>query len=311
MVAFPNEKDDGHGGKVKLTGREAVEHALKVGTEASRKFKAFLKPPHDLEMEKVFYPFILISKKRYCAMKYETADKGKFNSMGIALKRRDNAPIVKRVFGGVIDIIMTKQDIGESINFLKRSVQELINGKYPLEELIISKSLRADYKDPTRIAHKALAERMGERDPGNKPQVNDRIPYVYVDISEKEKKPNGGKGKEKVLQGDRIEHPDHIRKAGLKPDYEFYITNQIMKPVSQIYALILEQMPGYKKGPNYFKDMEKKLIVDKEGDMKKVKDRLGDLRESEVQDILFKPFLVKLENKRKGNREITDWFKIN
>jgi len=38
---------------------------------------------------------------------------------------------------------------------------------------------------------------------------------------------------------------------------------------------------------------------------------LGDLRESEVQDILFKPFLVKLENKRKGNREITDWFKMN
>jgi DNA polymerase elongation subunit (family B) len=231
--------------------------------------------------------------------------------MGIALKRRDNAPIVKRVFGGVIDIIMQKQDIGESINFLRSSVQELIDGKYPLEELIISKSLRADYKDPTRIAHKALAERMGERDPGNKPQVNDRIPYVYVDISEKEKKANGGKGKEKVLQGDRIEHPDHIRKAGLKPDYEFYITNQIMKPVSQIYALILEKMPGYKKGPDYFKDMEKKLIVDKEGDMKKVKDRLGDLREAEVQDILFKPFLVKLENKRKGNREITDWFKIN
>lgn len=238
-------------------------------------------------------------------MKYETADKGKFNSMGIALKRRDNAPIVKKVYGGVIDIIMKKQDIGESINFLRTSVQELIDGKYPLEDLIISKSLRADYKDPTRIAHKALAERMGERDPGNKPQVNDRIPYVYVEMSEKDKKTK------KVLQGDRIEHPDHIRKAGLKPDYEFYITNQIMKPVSQIYALVLEQMPGYKKGPDHFKELEKKLIVEKEGDMKKVKDRLGDLREGEVQDILFKPFLIKLENKRKGNREITDWFKVS
>jgi DNA polymerase elongation subunit (family B) len=304
FISFPMTYTE-NGVVHKRTGKEAIQHAIDMGTEASQKFKAFLKPPHDLEMEKVFYPFILISKKRYCAMKYETADKGKFNSMGIALKRRDNAPIVKRVFGGVIDIIMKKQDIGESINFLRSSVQELIDGKYPLEELIISKSLRADYKDPTKIAHKALAERMGERDPGNKPQVNDRIPYVYVDISEKEKKAK------KVLQGDRIEHPDHIRKVGLKPDYEFYITNQIMKPVSQIYALILEKMPGYKKGPDYFKEMEKKLIVDKEGDMKKVKDRLGDLRESEVQDILFKPFLVKLENKRKGNREITDWFKVS
>jgi CHAD domain-containing protein len=55
--------------------------------------------------------------------------------------------------------------------------------------------------------------------------------------------------------------------------------------------------------------MEQKLITEKNGDMKKVKDRLGDLREGEVQDIIFKPFLIKLQNKRNKNREITDWFK--
>jgi len=307
MIAFPNEKKDENGVKRKLTGTEAIENAIRIGTECSQKFKAFLKPPHDLEMEKVFHPFILISKKRYCAMKYEhDPTKGKFNSMGIALKRRDNAPIVKTIYGGVIDIIMKTHKIDESINFLKTNIQDLIDGKFPLESLIISKSLRADYKDPTRIAHKALAERMGERDPGNKPQVNDRIPYVYVDISEQEKKAKSAK--KKILQGDRIEHPDYIRKAGLKPDYEFYITNQIMKPVSQIYALVLETMPGYKKGPDYFKQLEKKLIVEKNGDMKKVKDRIGDLREEEVENIIFKPFLIKLENKRNKNREITDWF---
>ena len=310
FVIFPNEKPDENGVMRKLTGAEAIQHATETGMKASAKFKKFLKPPHDLEMEKVFYPFILISKKRYCALKYESdPHKGKFNSMGIALKRRDNAPIVKTVYGGVIDIIMHQQDVSKSIHFLQDCIQKLIDGKYPLEDLIISKSLRADYKDPTRIAHKALADRMGERDPGNKPQVNDRIPYVYVDVSSKEKKTNGSKGKVKMLQGDRIEHPDYIRATGLKPDYEFYITNQIMKPVSQIYALVLEKMPGFRKGPDYFKHVEKKLIEEKEGDMKKVKDRLGDMREGEVQDILFKPFLNKLNNIRNNNREITQWFK--
>ena len=308
FISFPMEYTDENGVVKKRTGAEAVQHAINMGIESSSKFKKFLKPPHDLEYEKTFFPFILISKKRYCALKYEfDPTKCKFNSMGIALKRRDNAPIVKTIYGGVIDIIMHKQDVGESINFLKNSMQDLIDGKYPLETLIISKSLRADYKDPTRIAHKALAERMGERDPGNKPQVNDRIPYVYVDISEKEKKAKANKLK--ILQGDRIEHPEYIRKAGLKPDYEFYITNQIMKPVSQIYALVLETMPGYKKGNDHFKQIEKKLIEDKNGDMKKVKDKLGDLRETEVQDIIFKPFLIKLDNKRNNNREITHWFK--
>jgi DNA polymerase elongation subunit (family B) len=307
FISFPMEYTDENGISRKRKGPEAIQHAINMGMEASSKFKKYLKPPHDMEYEKVYFPFILISKKRYCAMKYEhNPHKGKFNSMGIALKRRDNAPIVKTIYGGVIDIIMEKQDLDLSIKFLKQSIQDLIDGKYPLESLIISKSLRADYKDPTRIAHKALAERMGERDPGNKPQVNDRIPYVYVDISEKEKKAKTAK--KKILQGDRIEHPDYIRKMGLKPDYEFYITNQIMKPVSQIYALVLETMPGYKKGVDYFKQTEEKLKVEKNGDIKKVKDRLCDLREGEVQDIIFKPFLIKLENKRNKNREITDWF---
>lgn len=313
FTTFPNYKIDENGVRRKLSGKEAIEHAIQIGKDCSKKFKAFLKPPHDLEMEKVFYPFILISKKRYCAIKYETPDKGKFDSMGIVLKRRDNAQIAKIIYGGVIDIIMKTHDLQESIDFLKDCLQKLIDGNYPLEDLIITKSLRADYKDPTRIAHKALADRMGERDPGNKPQVNDRIPYVYIDISEKEKSNKTAKKDKrvatKILQGDRIEHPDYIRKNNLKPDYEFYITNQIMKPVSQIYALVLENMPGYKKGRHYFVNMEKTLIKEKNGDMKKVRDRLGDLREAEVQEILFQPFLRKLKNKRDGNIEITEWFK--
>ena len=49
---------------------------------------------------------------------------------------------------------------------------------------------------------------MGERDPGNKPASNDRIPYVYINVKKK-------KG-EKVLQGDRVEHPDYIRENNIK-----------------------------------------------------------------------------------------------
>ena len=43
----------------------------------------------------------------------------------------------------------------------------------------ITKSLRGYYKNPQQIAHKVLADRMAERDPGNKPKANDRIPCVY------------------------------------------------------------------------------------------------------------------------------------
>ena len=285
-----------------IKGKDAILPSIRLAQEMSKNFKVHLKAPHDLEYEKTFWPFILFSKKRYCANKYEMDDvKYKMNSMGIALKRRDNAPIVKHIYGGVLDIILNKQDIKESIKFMRDNLLELIDGKFPLESLVITKSLRADYKDPERIAHKVLAERMGERDPGNKPMVNDRIPFVYIDTPAT---------KIKQLQGDRIEHPDFIRKNSLKPDYEFYITNQIMKPVLQLYALTIENLEGYNKGPHYFSNMEKKLLIEK-GDAKKAKERLDDLKEAEVQKILFDPVLSKIRNKRMGLREITDFFKKN
>ena len=44
--------------------------------------------------------------------------KGKRKEMGIVLKRRDNAPIVKDIYGGVIDILMKEQNIKQSLDFL-------------------------------------------------------------------------------------------------------------------------------------------------------------------------------------------------
>ena len=291
---------DSEGNPIK--GKDAIMPSIKMAMDASKTFKQYLKPPHDLEYEKCFYPFILFSKKRYCAMKYEFDDQHcKFNSMGIVIRRRDNAQIVKYIYGGCIDIILKEHDIKKSIEFLKESLNNLIDNKFTLEDLVISKSLRSGYKDPTRIAHNVLAQRMADRDPGNKPQVSDRIPYVYIQVKEE-------KGKT-LLQGNRIEAPDFIKKNKLKPDYEFYINNQIMKPILQLYALILEDLEGYRKGKNYYSDMYPKLLKEKNDDEKKAKDRWHDLRETDVKALLFDPLLNKLNNKKNGLQDISKFFK--
>jgi DNA polymerase elongation subunit (family B) len=284
-----------------IKGKEAIPLSRALGMKFSKEFKKTIKPPHDLEWEKLFYPFILLSKKRYCANKYEFDDhKYKQASMGIVLKRRDNANIVKKIYGGVINIILNEQDIPKSLSFLSRSLQDLIDGKSGLEDLIISKTLRSEYKDPTKIAHKVLADRMGERDEGTRPQVNDRIPFVYIQTKALVAK--------KQLQGDRIEHPDYIRERKLVPDYEFYITNQIMKPCLQLYALVLENLPRYRgKSMTEWKTYYNKLMKEYK-DIKKAKDKWHDMREREVEKLLFEPVLVKLENKRNGNKSILDFF---
>jgi len=165
-----------------FTEKELLQESIKIGQEAAENINKNMKAPQNIEYEKTFWPFCIFSKKRYFGNKYEhDPDKYKQTSMGIVLKRRDNAPIVKTIYGGVIDIILNKRDIEASKKFFYDSIKDLLDGNVDLSQLVISKTVKTDYSNPNQIAHKVLADRMGERDPGNKPQSNDRIPYCYID----------------------------------------------------------------------------------------------------------------------------------
>ena len=83
----------------------------------------------------MFYPFIIFSKKRYVGNLYEhDVNKFKQKSMGIVLKRRDNANIVKIIYGGLINIILSGEGVKKSLEFLHSLIDKLSNGEFPLEE---------------------------------------------------------------------------------------------------------------------------------------------------------------------------------
>jgi hypothetical protein len=221
-----------------LQGRDARQATIDITDEAGHFITKVLKPPHDFEFDKAFDPLLMFSKKRYAGNMYENnADDYVHKYMGIALKRRDNAPIVKTIFGGAMKMLLNNRDVAGAFQFVKDKCAELIDGKVSLGQLTISKSLRADYADPSRIAHKALADRITARDPGNAPAAGDRIAYVYIS-------PKTGQEASK-LQGDRIETPQFIKEHGLKPDYRHYIEHQLQNPISQAFGLLLEQIPGF------------------------------------------------------------------
>jgi len=286
---------------IPIRGKDALEITIEFAKEVGHLATKFLKSPHAWVYEKTLMPFCLLSKKRYIGMLYEDKpEKPKRKSMGIVLKRRDNAPIVKDIYGGVIDILMKEQNVETAITFLKTSLQNLVDEKVPMDKLIITKSLRSGYKNPAQIAHKVLADRMGKRDPGNKPSIGDRIPFVYIQNPDK-----------KALQGERIEHPDYIVANKIKPNYAFYITNQIMKPIQQVFALVLENIPSYKRQvPALKRSMEAwtDKLIDGE-DEEKVKKKITDLRNKEVKKILFDEYLIEIDNSTKGNQNIMSFFK--
>ena len=293
-------------------GKDALQFAIDIGKDVEKHINVpeIMPSPQKLNYEKCLYPFIIFSKKRYVGNLYEMdTTKYKQKSMGIVLKRRDNAQIVKKIYGGVIDIILEKQDLDGSIEFLQDELKNLVEGKTSIKELIITKSLRATYKDPSKIAHKVLADRIGARDPGNRPVVNERIPFVYI-------KTVGGDNKTPSLQGDRIENPDYIEENNLIPDYLHYITNQIMKPILQLYALCLDKLPGYDKCDEYWDDVDKALLEKPmyQNEIRR-KNRINNLKLMMVKELLFDRFInilcePKVPKVRKSSKSVKSGAKL-
>ena len=114
-------------------GKAAIKDAISNGQTLSSEFNKLLKFPHNLEYEKCFWPFVIFSKKRYCANKYEFDDtKFKQNSMGIVLKRRDQAVgLMKEVYGGAIDIILNEQNIAKAFDYIKRVIKSVFFRNIP------------------------------------------------------------------------------------------------------------------------------------------------------------------------------------
>ena len=198
--------------------------------------------------------------------------------------------------------MLNDRDIPKAVEFLSQRLLALVEGRYEIEDLVISKTLRSYYKFPQQIAHAVLVRRMRERDPGSAPQTNDRVPYVFVETSKKD-----------ALMGDRIEHVDHVTKAlqqqpqggrgMLHIDTKLYIQNQIQKPCLQLLAIALEQLPGYVPrsdltGPGAFAA----LLRAKDGDKVKARERLDALREREVERLLFAPVLAHKAVRERDNR---------
>ena len=296
FFTFNLEELDG----TKIKGKKALEITIELAIEAGELASKFLKNPHDLEYEKTFDPFLLLSKKRYVGMLYETnPNKCKMKSMGIVLKRRDNAPCVKDCYGKVVDMLMSGESADKSAGFVKSYIKDMIDEKIGIEKLIITKSLNGFYKNPEGQCHKVLADRIAKRDPGNKPSVGSRIPFVYIQTKTKVK-----------LQGDRVETPSYIKKHNLKPDYSHYISNQIMKPVTQIFSLLLEQMSKFNntsRKPNYIKKLNN-IKKKYKNDNKKLQEKTITLRDDITKDIIFNDILRINENNKNGQKSITSFW---
>ena len=287
--------------KKPIRGEKALEITIEIAQQAADLCTQWLKPPMSLEYEKTLMPFILLSKKRYVGMLYENdPNKGNLKYMGLSIKRRDSCDYLKDTYGEIINILMKENDIEKAIEFLSNSLTELVNGKVPMDKLALTKALRSDYKNPQSIAHKVLSDRIGVRDPGNKPKPGDRIKFVFIHNKDT-----------KSLLGERVETPEYIVDNKLQIDYTYYVTNQLMKPILQLFGLALvpiyEKRKKFSQIKEYLKEDDKlhKLHLDDYETYMKKREKYCSAK---IKTILFDDTLKTIENKKNGNSNIRNFF---
>ena len=207
--------------------------------------------------------------------------------------------------------------------YAREQAKRLLDGAFPIDKFVMSRSLRSEYKNPEAIKHKMLADRANERG-SDSFRSNDRVHFVHV----VRKAPPRG---QKLLQGERIETPDFVARNRLKVDYRFYLTNQVEKPIAQMLALGLEALDGYSPSKHRFRDLEAKIAAldartgvvpdatadvagfvahhNRRAELKKLRDKLAEKRQDAAREATFGQMLRLYDARLAGNRDISTFFK--
>jgi DNA polymerase delta subunit 1 len=301
------------------TGEEAVKYSWEIGERAAEECSALFKKPNNLELEKVYWPYFLYSKKRYAAKLWT---KGKDDQMhmdyidikGLQVVRRDNTPHVREVCKELLDVVLTSNDTGPPKDLAQKRANELLSGQVPNDKLILSQSLSDSYKvggnsvsitspqsSQINQAHVQVVNKMRERKPGSEPQSGDRVPYLLV---------NTGNPRAKAFE--KSEDPKYVDENNIPVDYHYYFVNKFLNPVcdlldplydntkQEIFGEIIEShKPPPKKREPALSTMKKEELIeecrkqglDDTGKVADLRERLKQKRQKEnsVED-LFKNY---------------------
>lgn len=229
-------------------GPKDLEKAMDLGRDAATYVSDKFIKPIKLEFEKVYFPYLLINKKRYAGLYWTSPEKfDKMDSKGIETVRRDNCRLVQNVIETILHKILIDQDVQgaqeyvplsspfllplltvslSTSSYVKNTISDLLQNKVDMSKLVITKALsKSDYA--SKQAHVELADRMKKRDAGSAPTLGDRVAYVIV------------KGAGGAKNYERSEDPIFVLENNIPIDTKYYLDNQLAKPLGRIFDPIL------------------------------------------------------------------------
>ena len=113
-------------------GTKDLAEAMKLGEDASQFVSSKFIKPIKLEFEKVYFPYLLINKKRYAGLYWTKPEKyDKMDTKGIETVRRDNCLLVQTVIEKVLRMILIDQDLPGAQEYVKPSALSLFLANQP------------------------------------------------------------------------------------------------------------------------------------------------------------------------------------
>ncbi|XP_063988872.1 uncharacterized protein LOC135168522 [Diachasmimorpha longicaudata] len=214
-----------------LAPGKSKDDAFKIGYEIAEAVTADNPSPVKLKFEKVLFPTILQTKKRYCGYMYESPDQEKptFLAKGIETVRRDGCPAVSKMLEKSLKILFDTKDVSQVKHYVVRQLDKILRGTVSLQDLTFAKEFRGlrGYKERACVPALELTRRLMKKDPRALPRHSERVKYVIV----------AGAPNQALIHCVRSPW-EVLNDPGLRPNAIYYITRVIIPPLNRCLNLM-------------------------------------------------------------------------
>lgn len=219
-----------------------------------------------LKFEKVYRECVLVSKKRYVGMKFESAEQktGELDAKGIEMVRRDQCPAVMILQENALRVWFESRDLKKVREYLEAQWTLILQGKLTIKDFIFRREIKglSDYKNPPPGV--MMVTEAQNRDKKSTPPDGWRAPYVIV------------AGTSGLLLRERARHPITYLRRG--SDNRLDLIYYLEKCINPALARVIDTKSVKSIIVSWYDDMKRGVKVSNKRPIEyedQVKSRLG------------------------------------
>ncbi|GMF15127.1 unnamed protein product [[Candida] boidinii] len=168
---------------VYLPGKSKDE-AMELGQIMAKHVSSLNPAPMKLKFEKVYFPSILLSKKRYVGYAYEYKDQkeAKLDAKGIETIRRDGIPAQQKIVEKCIRILFDTNDLSQVRDYVENQFIKIMKGKVSIQDFCFGKEVRLGTYKSAQSAPPGAQISMAKMklDRRSEPQYRERVAYLFA-----------------------------------------------------------------------------------------------------------------------------------